>query len=123
MPESLDLIDLRAANVNRAQRWHADAEPWTGADWSNAMAGETGEACNVVKKIRRIETSITQGTYHGEETTSTDRDELVRKLGSEIADTIIYADLLADHYGIDVGAAIRRKFNAVSEAQGFPERL
>ena len=44
-------------------------------------------------------------------------------LANEIADVTLYLDLLADHYGIDVEAAIRRKFNIVSERQGFPERL
>lgn len=115
---------LSAANVSRAKRWHGgDVEPWTGADWSNAMNGEAGEAANVVKKLRRIETRITQGSYHGDETTSTVREELVAKLADEIADTIIYADLLADHYGINVARAVRDKFNRVSAAQEFPERI
>jgi len=120
----LTFEDLSTQNRSRVHRWHGgDAEPWSGADWSNAMCGESGEAANVVKKLRRIETSITQGTYHGEDTTSTDRAELVAKLGNEIADVIIYADLLAFHYGIDVEAAVREKFNRVSVAQDFPERI
>ena len=35
----------------------------------------------------------------------------------------MYADLLAYQAGIDLEQAIRAKFNRVSEAQGFPERL
>jgi hypothetical protein len=43
---------LRTRNVSRLARWHdPDSEPWTGADWSNAMCGEAGEAANVVKKL------------------------------------------------------------------------
>lgn len=108
---------LRATNITRMQRWHGpDAEPWTGADWSNAMGGECGEAQNVVKKLRRLET----GTGGGE---STDHDQLCVRLGEELADTIIYADLLAAHYDIDLTEAIVLKFNAISEREGFPERM
>lgn len=30
---------------------------------------------------------------------------------------------LAQYYGIDLGRAVREKFNYVSEREGFPERL
>lgn len=119
----LTFEQLSEANFSRASRWHEGAEPWSGADWSNAMCGEAGEAANVVKKLRRLETNITQGSYHGEETISTDHEVLVAKLGGEIADTILYLDLLAEHYGIDIESHVRQKFNSVSIQQGFPERL
>lgn len=115
MPFSLEL--LRIQNVRRLARWHSDSDSWTGADWSNAMAGEAGEACNVVKKIRRHETNL--GTSYN----TPPLDVLMSKLAAELADTVIYADLLAHYYGIELGDAIRQKFNLVSEAQGFPERL
>ena len=41
----------------------------------------------------------------------------------ELADTVAYADLLAQYYGIDLGRAVREKFNHVTERAGFPERL
>jgi NTP pyrophosphatase (non-canonical NTP hydrolase) len=110
---------LRETNIRRASRWHpgfpADDE-WNGADWSNAMCGEAGEAANVVKKLRRRETG-----HRG----MLDRpvDELLGALAHELADVVIYADLLARKYGIDLGAAVVEKFNIVSERQGFPERL
>lgn len=122
------LADLREKGNSRRNRWHTpDTEPWTGADWSNAMCGEAGEAANVVKKIRRIET----GTGHHEpipgftqETVDELwRQELVQALAHELADTIAYADLLAQHYGIDLRVAIAEKFNIVSEREGFPERI
>jgi len=126
--EGLSFDELREANVTRCKRWHPhflmgrDAglsamEEWSGADWSNAMCGEAGETANVVKKLRRIET----GTDQGPDDPSPDR--LREMLADEIADTVTYADLLAAHYGIDLGAAIASKFNRVSERQGFPDRL
>lgn len=116
-PTTLTFDALRTANVARCARWHRPGTvPWTGADWSNAMCGEAGETANVVKKLRRAETG-----------TASARDPeypaLVADLAGEIADTIIYLDLLADHYGIDLSAAVSAKFNAVSIREGFPERL
>lgn len=111
---------LTIVNVARAQRWHPgfpEQDDWTGGDWAAAMAGEAGEACNVVKKLRRVETAK-QGRV-----TEQDTGELVEKLALELADLIIYADLLAAKYGVDLPRAIRAKFNSVSLQFGFPERL
>src|SRR3954471_21600856 len=96
----LDFTQITETNAARRDRWHSAAEPWTGADWSNAMCGEAGEAANVVKKLRRIETNIAK---RGAESA----DEFRQMLGDEIADVVIYADLLAKHYGIDLAAAVR----------------
>jgi NTP pyrophosphatase (non-canonical NTP hydrolase) len=108
---------LRSQNVSRRMRWHGEADEWTGADWSNAMCGEAGEAANIVKKIRRHETGT--GTAYN----TPPLEELTPKLAEELADVVIYADLLADKYGIDLSGAVAAKFNRVSEAQDFPERL
>lgn len=108
---------LRVASSSRRARWHGpDTEPWTGADWSNAMCGEAGEAANIVKKLRRLETGI--GADHDGV-----RASLIEALGHELADTIAYVELLAQHYGIDLPDAVAAKFNLVSEREGFPERL
>lgn len=116
---SLDFDQLRETNAARCAHWHPGFphdEEWTLSDWSNAMAGEMGEAANVVKKIRRVETG-NPGKHDGA------RDDLVTKLGEELADVILYADLLAAKAGLDLGEEIRRKFDAVSEREGFPERM
>ena len=118
----MSLTFKRHAEINkqRATRWHPgfpnDDATWSGADWSNAMAGEAGEACNVVKKLRRAELGL-RGRLDPNPTT------LVNRLAEELADTITYADLVATYYGIDLAEAITQKFNAVSSLQGFPERL
>ena len=113
----LTFAEVRAINADRCAAWHGpDSEPWTGADWGNATAGELGEAANVVKKLRRIETGVPGSK-------DPDRETLLRMLGDELADTFLYLDLLAQHYGVDLADAIVRKFNAVSEREGFPHRL
>lgn len=69
-----------------------------------------------MKKLRRHETG-----------TAGERDgtigDLIEALGYELADTIAYAALVADHYCIDLPDAIAAKFNMISEREGFPERL
>lgn len=116
----LTFAALTQQNVSRAARWHPgfpSQDDWTGGDWATAMAGECGEACNVVKKLRRVETE--KRGRPTEQDTAVLRD----KLGGELADLIIYADLLATKYGIDLPAAVIEKFNATSEQYDFPEWL
>lgn len=112
---SLDLHALRDTNAVRSARW-LSGDPWSGADKSNEMMGEAGEAANVVKKIRRIETN-TPGADPAA------LPALLDHLASELADVVITADLLATFYGIDLAAATVAKFNATSIKMGFPERL
>ena len=115
---SLTFKELAHVNAERCKRWHhADTEPWTGADWSNAMCGEAGEAANVVKKLRRHETGTANPVL------DPPGGSLREMLGHEIADTILYAFLLADHYCINVERAVIQKFNSVSDKQAFPEML
>lgn len=126
--QSLTFEKVRAVNRERCERWHPNFpndELWNGADWSNAMQGESGEAGNVVKKLRRLDI----GAQDWRIDTSTDEakarayEELLVKLEDECADVFLYLDLLAQYYGINLPEAIRRKFNRVSEEQGFPDRL
>lgn len=103
--EGLSFDALRAANVKRCEDVFHPLDSWSPQDWACAMAGETGEACNLVKKMRRGE-AIPPGS-----------------LADELADIVTYADLLAARVGIDLGEAVRRKFNAVSEKRGSEVRL
>src|SRR5262245_21519982 len=129
---------LRDTNLERCARWHPGFptdDEWTLADWSNAMGGEvgetstvlltllarmvsaSGEAQNLTKKLRRLQT----GT-HGNPLEQ-DWDALVVRLGEEVADVIIYADLLLAKLDLDMWACVVTKFNQKSEELGFPERL
>ncbi len=114
---NLNLDALRAVNVTRCQRWHGPGStPWNAADWSNATCGEAGEMANVIKKIRRHETGAVNEGDPSPET-------LKVMAAEEMADVVIYVDLLANYLGVDLGEAIKAKFNKVSVKYGFPERL
>lgn len=104
------LDDLRAANVARQMEWCPEQIP----DLSfrgNELAGETGEACNVIKKLER-ERHGWRGSRGS-----------VAHLAEELADVVITADLVAIQAGIDLGAAVVAKFDATSEKNGLATRL
>jgi len=101
---------LRAANIARQIEWDQDNQI-TAAYRGNELAGEVGEACNVIKKLERERLGIL-----GSRAT-------VGELADELADVLICADLIAMHYGIDLEAAVARKFNATSEKVGLQTRL
>lgn len=98
---------LRAANVSRCEgpAFGHTVMSWSPTDWACALAGEVGEACNLIKKLRR-----------GEDVS---HDEIAR----ELADVQAYLDLLAARLGINLGFWTARKFNEVSELRGASERL
>ena len=91
---------LKKANIERqanADAYKKCREEWSLADWSNALAGETGELCNLIKKMRR-------------------GDQIdLKEVGKELADIVIYADLLASKLGLNLGDCVREKFNEVSD--------
>jgi NTP pyrophosphatase (non-canonical NTP hydrolase) len=123
--DGLTFDELREANVRRhTTRWHpqpgrwrrlvdhlmrrlgyAPVKDWSPLEWSAAVAGEVGEACNLIKKLRRGEAIPP------------------RDIAYELADAVIYIDLLAECLGIDLGGAIREKFNIVSERVGSNVQL
>lgn len=101
---------LRAANAARQLEWDADNQI-TAAYRGNELAGEVGEACNVIKKLERERMGI-RGSRAS-----------VAELADELADVLICADLIALQYGIDLEAAVARKFNATSEKVGLSTML
>jgi len=107
---SLNFIDLRMADMARQKVWDP-TDQITLTYRATELAGEVGEACNVVKKLERERLGI-----RGSRAT-------MEQLAEELADVIICVDLLAMEVGIDLSEAVRRKFNATSEKYGLPTRL
>lgn len=90
-------------------------QSWSLSDWFTAAAGEFGEAANVAKKLNRYRDGI-PGNDKSEQ-------ELRMQLADEIADVVIYLDLLAQREGVSLGDAIRSKFNRTSVKMNSPHRL
>lgn len=107
---------ISAINYARCLRWHPKGiNSWSLSDWAVALAGEVGEACDVIKKLNRVRDGL-PGNQVSEAT-------LHAQLPAELADVFLYLDLLAQAANIDLPDAIRDKFNAVSERNNFPDRL
>lgn len=109
-PDFVVVPGLRAANIARQAEWDP-SDKITLTYRLNELAGETGEACNVGKKIERERLGI-RGSR-----------DTVEHLAEELADVVICADLVAMAEGIDLDAAIERKFNDTSEKVGLRTRL
>ena len=102
---------LRKANVERDKEWSEGEVKFTPLFRATELAGEVGEACNVVKKLEREAMGL-RGS----------RSSKI-SLATELADVIICADLLAMEYGIDLAAAVRVKFNSTSIDRGLKTRI
>lgn len=111
--DGLSFNTLRGANTTRLSQFknskgepahsQPDGSDWSLGEWCNAVAGELGEAANIIKKIRRGDVSL---------------DDVRQDLAYELADVVTYLDILAMQAGIDLGRATKDKFNLVSERVG-----
>ena len=109
----LSFAALRTANEQRLPHFKnkhgepAHSEPdgsdWSDAEWLQAVVGELGEYASIRKKV-------TRGDYTHEEAHSMMADEL--------ADVVCYLDILAYRLGVDLGEAVRSKFNQISDCVG-----
>lgn len=113
---------FRRINGERGARWHGEnLAAWSISDWGVAMGGECGEALNAIKKLRRIEDSIPNLSEPGRALVTV--DTAIDAIGEEVADTVIYADLLLQRIGLRLEDVIRKKFNETSVKYELPERL
>lgn len=115
-PYDLTFHRLASTNLSRCNRWHP-LESWSLSDWAMATAGEFDEACNALKKVKRLDDGMQQ---KGDTRT---REELVQAAALEIGDTAVYLDLLAQRLGVTLEECIKATFNRISVREGFPERL
>lgn len=99
--DPLSFTALRSANITRQAEW----DPANKIDLAyrgNELAGEVGEACNVIKKLERERHGIRGSRANG------------TMLAEELADVVVCVDLIAAAMGLDLGAAVRAKFNHTS---------
>lgn len=114
----LTFDQLRAANIARMPEFknchgeiaHSkpDGSDWSPAQWLQAVVGELGEYANERKKFERGDISV---------------GEFRAKAANELADVVIYLDILASQLRIDLGHAVVTKFNAVSNRVNAVTRI
>jgi NTP pyrophosphatase (non-canonical NTP hydrolase) len=115
---SLTFDELRKANVERCEQSFHPVNEWSPSDWANAMAGEVGEVCNLVKKLRRLGATPESIPHADSPSGQLILSRARVDIGRELADVVIYADLLAARLGISLEGAVTQKFNEVSDRVG-----
>lgn len=115
----LTFEQFQATNVARCNTDYKPLTSWSPCEWTNALAGEVGEACNLTKKMLRIASApeLVPAGRHAY------YYSLVELLGEELADIVIYASLTASRLGLSLEDLIRHKFNKKSEEIGSKFRL
>ena len=95
MQGPLTFSEVSEVSLARCLRWHPGGlNSWSLSDWFTALAGEVGEAGNVIKKLNRVR----DGMIGNRETP----DDLRAALGKELADCYLYLDLLAQAADVDL---------------------
>lgn len=113
--DGLTFNTLRRANLKRlplfkdakGRKCHSeeDGSDWSPASWLQAVVGELGEYANLRKKVERGDLTP---------------EEAKPMLAKELADVVIYLDILAAQLGIDLGESVMDKWNETSKKVGAP---
>lgn len=102
------LEHLRTANIHRCPAaFGHDIDDWAPEQWTNALAGEVGELCNLIKKKYSRHEDIP-------------RDDIE----DEIGDVLTYLDILCTRlHGKNLEECLVTKFNKVSEKKSVKIKL
>jgi len=100
---------LRKTNDRRSIEWGDHVPILDDVEFcAIELGGETGELLNVIKKLLRYKHGMRGGISLAESRQS---------IEDELADVVICVDRLASCFDIDLGLAVRRKFNKTSDKQ------
>jgi NTP pyrophosphatase (non-canonical NTP hydrolase) len=117
--ERAGLCEVFAVNHARCispEGFNHPLDSWSIAEWTNAIAGEVGEACNLAKKLIRFRDGVRGNTKPGDQ----DPDSVKRRIAEELADVVIYADLTMRALGFDIEVVVVEAFNRKSAELGLP---
>lgn len=103
MPLTFD--ELSKCNLERCEQSYHPVDDWSPSDWLTCVMGEVGELAHLFKDERR-------GDYVSK-----------RAIARELADIVIYLDLLAQRLSVNLGDAVVEKFNITSRNIGSDVRL
>ncbi len=106
-PIRLSFERIREENVTRCNAVFHPLDAWSPLEYGGALAGEVGELCNILKKMKRD--GVTPA--------------LMKKSAKEAADSFAYLDLTCARLGIDLGESFRKKFNEVSRRKKYKRFL
>lgn len=117
-PDGLTFGTLRQGNIERLPEFRnplgvsvheqVDGSDWIPAQWLQAVVGELGEYANLRKKVERGDVTL---------------EDARPKLADELADVVVYLDILAFQLGIDLSDAVIAKWNRKSVDVGSTLRI
>ena len=108
--DPLTFAELRFGNATRCKSWDPD-DRITPLFFALELGGEIAEMGKVLNTLKKLERERLH--LRGSRATLDD-------LAQELADVVIMADLVAIKYDLDLGRAIRQKFNHTA---GLGEKL
>lgn len=97
----MEINEFQRLNVRRCVEAFPACANWDLSDWMTAIAGEVGEAANLVKKINRGDFELD--------------GKMAIELGKEIADVMTYCFIVLDCIGRPAEEALIEKFDEVSK--------
>lgn len=115
----MELRTFSAVNLARCisgDGFRHSLDAWSIAEWTNAVAGEVGEACNYAKKLLRHR----DGLAGNVKTDDMEITFLRKQIACELADVIVYADLAIAALGLNTADVLAEVFNKKSVAIGAP---
>lgn len=89
----MSLLVEHFSTVNRERLSRFNDQGWKPVDWFMALYGEAGELAGAVKRVRRYDEGIS--THWNPDKDGAARPVLVQGVLAEMADVLIYLDLLA----------------------------
>lgn len=101
------LGDLRRLNPERCKAFGHEVKDMDVTFWATELAGETGELCNWIKKLKRGDNI----------------PNIKAEIAKEAGDVLCSLDLLCIWLEIDLQAATVNKFNEVSDRVNSPLKL
>lgn len=103
---SLTFTGFQQMNLARCEAAFHMCDDWSPQDWALAIADEAGELCNLLKKARRGDFTV---------------EERKADILAEIADVMIYCDLLMSRLDAETGFEVLKKFDEVSKRVGYQQ--
>ena len=95
---SLTLKEYQERNIAHSAKAFPECKDWVITDWTNAIAGEAGEACNIAKKVRRGDFTIS---------------EAKKAILKELADTMCYCSILMSVMRADIEEVVNDKYDEI----------
>jgi NTP pyrophosphatase (non-canonical NTP hydrolase) len=112
---SLSFEQLRQVNAVRGVEWNkGNVSPDDILFRAVELGGEAGEVCNAVKKLMRFKAGMVGGK---------DFAQSHADIAKELADVVICADHCAEALNIDLGQAVKDKFNETSAKYGLQTKF